>query len=133
MVLHGYTNFSTEAINGSPDSKKLFLKAIASGSNIKYDFIYNEATKLVNTDYVDLYYATYEGWLEQCAGEYKLANEVLSQVSDSVITDYRIDGSVITTTYDNGVKTTVDIEKGKITVGGKTYNYSDYVDEGGLK
>lgn len=133
MVLHGYTNFSTEAINGSPDSKKLFLKAIASGSNIKYDFIYNEATKLVNTDYVDLYYATYEGWLEQCAGEYKLANEVLSQVSDSVITDYRIDGSVITTTYDNGVKTTVDIETGKITVGGKTYNYSDYVDEGGLK
>ncbi len=133
MVLHGYTNYSTEAINGSPDSKKLFLKAIASGSNIKYDFIYNEATKLVNTDYVGLYYATYEGWLAQCAGEYKLANEILSQVSDSVITDYRIDGSVITTTYENGVTTTVDLETGKITAGGKTYNYSDYVDEGGLK
>lgn len=133
MVLHGYTDYSTEAINASPDSKMLFLKAIASGSNIRYDFIYNEATKLVNTDYVGLYYATYEGWLEQCAGEYKLANEILSQVSDSVITDYRIDGSVITTTYENGVKTTVDLETGKITAGGKTYNYSDYVDEGGLK
>ncbi len=133
MVLHGYTDYSTEAINGSPDSKKLFLKAIAAGSNIHYDFIYNEATKLVNTDYVDLYYATYEGWVDQCVGEYKLASEILSQVSDAVITDYRIDGSVITTTYDNGVKTTVDLETGVITASGKTYNYSDYVDEGGLK
>lgn len=133
MVLHGYTNYSTEAINGSPDSKKLFLKAIAAGSSLQYDFIYNEATKLVNTDYVGLYYCTYEGWVDQCVGEYKLAKEVLSQVSDSIITDYRIDGSVITTTYENGVKTTVDLETGKITAGGKTYNYSDYVDEGGLK
>ncbi len=133
MVLHGYTDYSTEAINGSPDSKQLFLKAIASGSNLQYDFIYNEATKLVNTDYVGLYYATYEGWVNQCVGEYKLASEILSKVSDSVITDYRIDGSVITTTYANGVTTTVDLETGKITADGKTYNYSDYVDEGGLK
>ena len=133
MVLHGYVDYSTEAINGSADSKTLFLKAIASGSNIKYDFIYNEATKLVNTDYAGLYYATYEGWLEQCAGEYKLANAVLSKVSDAEMTGYVVDGSVITTTYSNGVVTTVDLDTGVITVGGETYNYQDYVDEGGLR
>lgn len=133
MVLHGYTNYSTKAINGSPDSKTLFLKAVAAGSNIQYDFIYNEATKLVNTDYVGLYYATYEGWLDQAAAEYKLANEILSKVSDSVITGYSQDGSVITTTYENGVVTTVDLETGVITADGKTYNYSDYVDEGGIR
>lgn len=133
MVLHGYTSYSTEAINGSADSQKLFLKAIAAGSNIHYDFIYNEATKLVNTDYVNLYYATYEGWLDQCAAEYKLANEILAPISGAVMLDYSIDGDVITTTYDNGTVTTVDLESGVITANGKTYNYSDYVDEGGLR
>lgn len=133
MVLHGYTNFSTKAINGSADSKTLFLKAIAAGSNIKYDFIYDKSTKLVNTDYVNLYYATYDGWLEQAAKEYELANEILSSVADSVITDYKQEGSVLTTTYANGVITTVDLDTGKITANGKTYNYSDYVDEGGMR
>lgn len=133
MVLHGYTDYSTTAINGSADSKTLFLKAIAAGSNIQYDFIYEEATKLVNTDYVDLYYATYEGWLSQCAKEYELAKAVLAPVSDSVITGYEVDGDVITTTYSNGSVITVNIETGVINAGGQTYKYSDYVDEGGLK
>lgn len=133
MVLHGYTNYSTKAINGSADSKTLFLKAIAAGSSIKYDFIYNKATKLTNTDYDRLYYATYEGWIEQAAKEYELAHEVLSSVADAEITDYKQDGSVLTTTYSNGVVTTVDLETGKITANGKTYNYSDYVDEGGMR
>lgn len=133
MVLHGYTDYSTEPINGSADSKTLFLKAIAAGSNIQYDFIYDEATKLVNTDYVKLYYATYEGWLNQCAAEYELAKTVLAPVCEAVITGYEVDGSVITTTYSNGTVITVDIETGVITSGGKTYKYSDYVDEGGLR
>lgn len=133
MVLHGYIPYSCEAINSSANSKELFLRAIAAGSNIQYDFIYNEATKLVNTDYVGLYYATYEGWLTQCAAEYELANEILAPVSDAVITGYVIDGEVITTTYSNGVVTKVNLENGKITANGKTYNYSDYVDEGGLR
>ncbi len=126
MVVHGYVDYATEPINASADSAELFLKAIAAGSNIHYDFMYEDCTKLVNTDYVKLFYACYDGWLEEAAAQYKLANEVLSQVSDAVITDYKQDGSVITTTYSNGVVTTVDLESGAITAGGKTYKLSDY-------
>lgn len=129
MVIHGYLSYATEPINASADSNDLFLKAIAAGSNLHYDFIYEDSTKLVNTDYVKLFYACYDGWLEDAAAEYKLANDVLSQVSDAVITDYRQDGEVITTTYSNGVVTTVDLESGVITAGGKTYKLSDYTTE----
>lgn len=132
MVLHGYVPYSTEAINSLAESKEMFLKAIAAGSNIQYDFIYSSATELNNTDYVGLYYATYEGWLDECIGEYKLAKEVLAPVSDALMVGYEVDGSVITTTYDNGYVTTVNLETGEITADGNTYNYSDYVDEGGL-
>ena len=132
LVLHGYIPYSTEAINGSADSQELFLKAIAAGSYIKYTFIYEETTEIEDTDYIDLYYANYAGWLEQAAAEYELASEILSTVSDAVITGYESDGTVITTTYDNGVVTTVNLSTGEITANGKTYNYSDYVDEGGI-
>ncbi|MCD8106344.1 MAG: DUF5696 domain-containing protein [Oscillospiraceae bacterium] len=132
LVLHGYIPYSTEAINGSADSQELFLKAIAAGSYIKYTFIYEETTEIEDTDYINLYYANYDGWLEQAAAEYELASEILSTVSDSVITGYVVDGSVITTTYENGVVTTVNLDTGEITANGKTYYYSDYVDEGGI-
>ncbi len=129
MVLHGYVEYATEAINASADSNELFLKAIAAGSNIHYDFIYEPSTKIVNTDYVKLFYAPYEGWLEEAAAQYKLANEVLSTVSDATISEYKQDGSVITTTYSNGVVTKVNLETGDITANGKTYNLADYLDK----
>ena len=132
LVLHGYIPYSTEAINGSADSQELFLRAIASGSYVKYTFIYEETTEIEDTDYINLYYANYNGWLEQAAAEYELAAEILAPVSDSVITGYEVDGSVITTTYENGIVTTVNLSTGEIMANGKTYNYSDYVDEGGI-
>lgn len=129
MVIHGYISYATEAINASADSNELFLKAIAAGSNVHYDFMHENGTKLVNTDYVKLFYACYDGWLEEAAAQYKLANEVLSQVSDAHILDYKQEGEIITTTYSNGVVTTVNLENGNITAGGKTYNLSDYTVE----
>ncbi len=129
MVIHGYISYATEPINASADSNELILKAIAAGSNLHYDFIYEDSTNLVNTDYVKLFYAPYEGWLEDAAAEYKLANEILSTVSDATIVDYKQDGDVITTTYSNGVVTTVNLETGDITANGKNYNLFDYNNE----
>ncbi len=126
MVVHGYISYATEPINASADSNELILKAIAAGSNLHYDFIYEDSTNLVNTDYVKLFYAPYEGWLEEAAAQYKLADEILSQVSDATITEYKQDGEVITTTYSNGVVTTVNLETGDITANGKTYNLFEY-------
>ena len=131
MVLHGYIDYSTEAINGTPDTTQAVLKAIAAGSNINFDFIHEEASELVNTDYVDLFYANYEGWLDEAANAYKLVKEVLGPAAGATMSDYQVDGSVITTTYSNGYKTVVDLAAGNVTANGKTYNYAEYV-KGGL-
>lgn len=132
MVLHGYVDYASEAVNGTPDTTVAVLKAIAAGSNIHFDFIHDEASELVNTDYVNLYYACYDGWLEEAAKAYELTNEVLSGAKGETIADYKVDGKKITTTYSNGYETVVDLSTGDITAGGKTYNYSEYV-KGGLK
>lgn len=131
MVLHGYVDYASEPINGTPDTSVAVLKAIAAGSNLHFDFISKEATELVNTSYVDLFYTTASGWIEEAAAAYKLADEVLTPAADATISDYVVDGSVITTTYSNGYKTVVDLSTGDITAGGKTYNYTEYV-KGGL-
>ncbi len=130
MVLHGYVDYASEAVNGTPDTTAAVLKAIAAGSNIHFDFINEDATELVNTDYVDLFYCTANGWLDEAAGAYKLVKEVLTPATGATITDYTVDGSVITTTYSNGYKTVVDLGAGNITAGGKTYNYTEYVKGG---
>lgn len=132
MVLHGYVDYSSEAVNGTPDTSIAVLKAIAAGSNIHYDFMYEEASELINTVYVDKFYCYYEGWVEEAAKGYQLVKEVLSGAKDATIEDYEIDGKVITTTYSNGYKTVVDLASGNITAGGKTYNYKEYI-KGGTK
>lgn len=131
IVMHGYVDYACAAVNGTPDTTVAVLKAIAAGSNISFDFIYNEASQLVNTDYVKLFYACYDGWLEEAANAYKLVDEVLAGAKGATIDDYVIDGKVITTTYSNGYKTVVDLASGNITANGKTYNYTEYV-KGGL-
>ncbi len=131
MVLHGYVDYASEAVNATPDTMVAVLKAIAAGSNIHFDLIHEETSELVNTDYVDLFFANYEGWLDEAAMAYKLVDEVLAPAVGATITDYEIDGKVIRTAYSNGYSTEVDLGTGNITANGKTYNYSDYV-KGGL-
>lgn len=130
MVLHGYVPYSTTAINGDADGRELFLLAIASGSAVHYDFIYEESSEVADTDYDVLFYANYAGWTDSAAAEYKLGKDVLAQVSDQVITGYEIDGDVITTTYENGYVTEVNLETGVIKADGKTYQLSDYLTGG---
>lgn len=132
IVMHGYVDYASEAVNGTPDTKIAVLKAIAAGSNIHFDFIHNEASELVNTDYVNLFYACYDGWLGEAAGAYKLVDEVLSGAKDATISDYIVDGKTITTTYSNGYKTVVDLDAGTVSANGKIYNYTEYI-KGGLK
>lgn len=132
MVLHGYVDYSCEAVNGTPDTSVAVLKAIAAGSNIHFDFIHDEAAELVNTDYVNLFYACYDGWLEEAAKASELVAEVLEGAKGATITNYEVDGKKLTTTYSNGYKTVVDLEAGTVTANGKTYNYAEYV-KGGLK
>lgn len=132
MVMHGYVDYASEAVNGTPDTTIAVLKAIAAGSNIHFDFMYEEASELINTVYVDKFYTNYEGWLDEAAKAYQLVKEVLAGAKDATIADYVIDGKVITTTYSNGYKTVVDLASGNITANGKTYNYKEYV-KGGTK
>ncbi len=139
MVVHGYVPYSTQAINKSSNSEETFLLALAYGSSLHYDMLYEQSSKLSDTDYADLYYANYEGWLETAAAESKAAEQVLNAVSDKVITRFDIDteNNVLTTTYGSEDGTAeesvviVDLKNGKVSIDGTDVDVSEIIQEGG--
>ena len=135
MVVHGYIPYSTEAINASSDIDETFMLALAAGSALHYDFTYEEASVLKDTDYDDLYYTNYEGWIDSASAQYKAASQVLDGVSKMTISKYEIsdDNNTITTIYTDGsknVEVVVDMSAGTATVDGTVVDLADAMEGG---
>lgn len=135
MVVHGYVPYSTKPINASSDADQTLMLALAAGSAIHYDMTYQPTSKLKDTDYDDLYYTNYKGWLDVAAEQYKVADEVLSGVANMTISKYEIsdDNNTITTTYTDGsknVEIVIDKVAGTATVDGNVVNLADAMEGG---
>lgn len=132
IVLHGYIPYSTTAVNADPDVCELVLRAIASGSNLNFDLIGEEASELKDTKYDKLFYADYVNWLDDAAGCYKLQNDILSEVADQTIVEYNVseDGNEIETVYSDKTTTVVNLEEKTVKLNGTTYKLADYLTEG---
>ena len=126
LVLHGVIPYSCEAVNGSAEPEKQLLKAVAAGSCISFDFIFGEASELKDTEYDNLFYANYSGWLDTAAEDYRIVSEILSGVSSCTIDSYETsgDGKVVSTVYSDGTEITVDFENETISSGDREVKLS---------
>ncbi len=128
IVMSGLKPVSTTAVNGDAQVADLVLRALATSSNLRFDFVAETADELKDTRYDKLYYANYEYWLEDAAACYKFADEVLSKTAGSAITEYNLlSETKIETVYANGTTTVVDLEARTIDVNGKTISIYDYI------
>lgn len=134
MVLHGYMPFSTKAINASSDTDMTFIRALAAGSDVNYDFIYESADELLDTEDNDLYYSHYSGWVEQAGNQARIVKKVLGPVSDYTISDYTVDGDIIRTTYSklNAADEVIEVDTANLTVTAKGETI-DLVAEGAIE
>ena len=132
VAMHGLKPYSTEAVNGSADYKTLMLKALATGSNFNYDMLYKETNELKDTVYDIYFYANYKYWTEAAARGYELSGKVLGGTASERITGYETNGDVITTSYENGTVTKINISTGEINVNGTVYMLDDFLGEGAL-
>lgn len=130
IVMSGLKPVSTTAVNGDAQVADLVLRAVACGSNLRFDLVAEDANELKDTRYDVLYYADYKYWLEDAAGCYKFANEVLKDVAGAEITEYNIlPSGEIETAYSNGVTTVVNLDEKSVTKNGTKYSIYDYVGE----
>ncbi len=131
LVLHGVIPYATKAVNGSADAERLVLKAVAAGSNLRFDMLQADISDLKDTDFDIYFYAQADNWTENAAQYYRFAKDILSEVSDSYIISYETDGDTIKTTYANGCETLVDLEACSVSLnGGQPRFLRDYVKEG---
>lgn len=133
MVMHGLKPYASTAVNASATPEETVLLSIATGSSLHYDMIGEETSELKDTVLDGLYYASADDWKDNAAQSYAFAKAVTAGLGDQQITGYVREGDVITTTYENGTVTEVDLAAQTVTVDGKTYALSEYVEEGSWK
>ncbi len=128
MVMHGVKSYSTTPVNGDAEIAELVLKAMASGSNLHFDLIAEEANELKDTRYDVYFYADAQYWTEDAASCYNFAKQILSDVSDKRIEEYNIiSDDVIETVYEGGTKITVNIPERTVDKNGTVYSLYDYI------
>lgn len=127
MVLHGLIPFTSKALNKSASAEELRLLSLVTGTPIHYEMMYENPNTFSDSEYDELFYASYSGWSDDACKEYKLFDEIVSKVSDSKMTDYdRISDVEFESTFENGTKIYVNLDTEEIRVDGSSYQLSDY-------
>lgn len=112
MVLGGNIVMGTKAINATADERYMFLKALETGCNLKYDLVSADVSMLVGTEYNDLVYCSDEYWLDAIAEAYLEYAEVSERLKGNRIVRHEyLNDKVTKTTYESGVDVIVNYQE----------------------
>ena len=109
MLLHGLVRYAAPSINMSADPNEAVLKAIETGSELSFTWIYEDPTILRNTSLNTLFASDYRLWLDFAGESYRKAAAALESVSGLQMTGHRrLADEVYETTYENGTRVLVN-------------------------
>ena len=105
ILLHGYMNYTGEAINMAGDYEYTLLKTIENGANPYFVLAYDNIAELKTNGYSEYYAVEYGVWKESIVEEYKRLNEVLGPLQDQLITGHEIlQERIVKVVYENGTE-----------------------------
>lgn len=109
MVYHGFVDYTGTSLNLTSDRETEFLRCIEYGALLKYTLAYRNTDEIKNSDYTNLYSASFEQNLEDIKEKYPKVNELYKKVADSKMTGHKaVNNNVYVTAYENGVETIVN-------------------------
>ncbi|HHW79484.1 MAG TPA: hypothetical protein GX742_01630 [Acholeplasmataceae bacterium] len=132
LVLSGYVEYTPQSINmaSERDIDYKFLKALESGSNLKYTLSYDNSLELLNTEH-NIYMSTeYTNWLYIIA-KHNNVMESLGLYESNIVDHERLLTNVYKTTYSNGVEIITNYRLTNITVEGELLPSMGYLAKGG--
>lgn len=119
IVLHGYKNYTGEAVNLAGDYEYTLLKTIENGANPYFVVAYDNIAELKINDYSEYYAVEFDTWKDSIVEEYKKLNEVLSPLQTKTITGHSVlDNRVVKVTYDGGTEIYLNYNNFAVTVDG---------------
>jgi len=127
LVLHGFVNYAGEPVNLAQNYRRNLLKIIETGAAPYFKWSYAEPQAVKQTRYDYLYALCYQDWFSEAVEFYAHAGAVLAQVQGQRITGHRqVEKDVYQTTYENGIKITVNYNKVPVQIGGITIEGESY-------
>ncbi|WP_422656901.1 DUF5696 domain-containing protein [Paenibacillus sp. EC2-1] len=134
LVLHGYMDYAGSPINMSPDQsyKSNVLKTLETGSNVYYQWFYEKPSAVRNTEFNDLYSASYSNWLDEAVQYYRETNDVMRGLRTQTIVNHeKLADHVYRTTYESGTSITVNYNQTDVIVNGTSIAAEGYLVGGG--
>lgn len=128
IALHGYFDIAGAPFNMDQyqNPRLSMLKALETGSNVYFEWYYNEPAAVKDTAYNDLYALHFEDWIDEAADVYKQASVVLNKVRNQPIVSHTQSGWVTQTTFADGTKVIVNYGNEPITVEGVRIEAQSY-------
>lgn len=128
MAIHGFVSYSSPAINLASDWQKTMLKAIETGSCLKFTLLRQNADILMDSYYNDLYSCDFNIWFGKSVEEYNRAAVVLDKVAGKkMIGHSKIADGVYETIYEGGIKTIVNYNDEAVTTNNGMVNAADFI------
>ncbi len=126
ILLHGFNSFSGAPINEAKNPKESFLHCIANGYSLTFRLTSESPYVLQKTDMNYLLSTQFSAWEQDIVQMTKRLQE-LNGLNDRFITNYRTEGDVTVTTYDNGVQVYVNFGTQEATVDGYPISAQDFL------
>lgn len=129
IALHGYKNYSAEAINNSSEFEEIILQSAETASGLYFEFMNEKETKIQDTYFTQFYTSNFDSYKDQFVKIYTDYNNKLGKLSDKLITDYEyLSNSVTRTEFENGYEVYVNLGyEDFVTQTGKHVPARDYI------
>ena len=117
MALGGRVCYTVEPINLNRSPETAFLRALATGSALRYSYILSDTEPIIGTELNYLYSADYSSFEELAERQYAAAQQVEKATEGSGLKGYSEKDGILTATFKNGAKITVNLKDKTYTVG----------------
>ncbi len=128
IAMHGKKPYTGRPINLAREWQEEYLTAAEHGAGLNFALIASEGTSLQDSEYTDLFGASYREWEARIIRLYNEYNQKLGPVFNSTIVDHQKLGQFLTkTSYSNGISIYVNYGNEDISLDGKIVPARNFV------
>lgn len=131
MVLSGYKTYSTETLNqDSYDVTEDVMRAIETGSALKFRLMADETSALEDTSLSDVFAAEYDAWRELIGTHYQAYEEFYQAVQGASLVRHEYldeDRELVYTEWSNGVTVRLNYGDESAVIEGTTVPAASYI------
>lgn len=127
LTFHDNTLLTSTGINTTVDYEYAFLKALETGSNLKYNLIYGDVSQLVGTTYNTMVSYSYDYWKTLAAEQYLEMQKAVGQLAGKEITEHSFITDDVTCTKYGTTEVVINYGLEPYTYNGQQIQPKDYV------